>query len=348
MRGPRPAIPRPPRVSVRTLCAWCICPALISTSLLYAAASALPVPLGAALGPRRLDRDASVPKRDNDDVWAGSPGELSSFRAAEAGPPAAVPELASPFAALHRASTADLAPWDLRQTSVWPLPRYAARADSGNRLCFGGRDWFPLLRTGPLHRRRRGMQHAYLRTLRREVDRLRRVTLPSGGDSGSGAAIPLFLVWDASRDASAPLYPLAGSTSNADAAGHEAYRLTLASGADGTPAAAIASPTVFGAAHALRRLATLLADASNGCLPAGAAVVRDRPRFAHRGFLVDTAHHYQSLPRLRWTLDLMALLGFNGSPRASPALRYACVRTELPAPDSTTHPAGFRQPCTGI
>lgn len=68
---------------------------------------------------------------------------------------------------------------------------------------------------------------------------------------------------------------------------NEGYDITVWPGG-----AWIVGATVWGALHALKTLAQMVESDDAGCLhvPRTDIVVNDRPRFSHRGFLLDTAH----------------------------------------------------------
>ena len=82
----------------------------------------------------------------------------------------------------------------------------------------------------------------------------------------------------------------------------EAYVLRVAAGG-----ATLTADTVFGALRGLETF-TQLAEfsAHAGGAVARAAVVRDAPRFRHRGALVDTSRHFVGVPTLLSFLDAMA------------------------------------------
>ena len=82
----------------------------------------------------------------------------------------------------------------------------------------------------------------------------------------------------------------------------EAYVLRVAAGG-----ATLTADTVFGALRGLETFSQLAEfSAHAGGAVARVAVVRDAPRFRHRGALVDTSRHFVGVPTLLSFLDAMA------------------------------------------
>ncbi|WP_237055901.1 family 20 glycosylhydrolase [Marilutibacter chinensis] len=96
-----------------------------------------------------------------------------------------------------------------------------------------------------------------------------------------------------------------------DAASPEAY--TLEAGPDGVEVIAGDSAGLFYGAVTLWQLAT--ANAGDGDGPDGIAIaamrIDDAPRFGWRGFMLDSARHFQSVEEIRKLLDAMALHKLN-------------------------------------
>jgi hexosaminidase len=90
----------------------------------------------------------------------------------------------------------------------------------------------------------------------------------------------------------------------------ESYTLTVPAAGDATLRAA----TVYGALRGLETFSQLVVfDFGRARYHVGRVplVVTDSPRFAHRGFMVDTARHYQPLGMLKRLLDSMAFAKLN-------------------------------------
>jgi len=90
--------------------------------------------------------------------------------------------------------------------------------------------------------------------------------------------------------------------------GDEAYRLTV------TPAGIrIAAATDAGLVHGAMTLAQLLSPDSAFGKPVAvpALAIADAPRFRWRGYMADTARHFQSIDTLKKTIDQMAALKLN-------------------------------------
>ena len=82
----------------------------------------------------------------------------------------------------------------------------------------------------------------------------------------------------------------------------EAYELRVAAGG-----ATLTADTVFGALRGLETFSQLTEFSTHaGGAVTRAAVVRDAPRFRHRGALVDTSRHFVGVPTLLSFLDAMA------------------------------------------
>ena len=87
----------------------------------------------------------------------------------------------------------------------------------------------------------------------------------------------------------------------------ESYSLSLSEGG-GT----LTAPSVWGALRGLETFAQLVQwDGDRYVLCGLPLSVSDRPRFAWRGLLIDTARHYLPLPSLLAMLDAMAALKLN-------------------------------------
>ena len=89
---------------------------------------------------------------------------------------------------------------------------------------------------------------------------------------------------------------------------NESYTLTVDEAGAGTATAA----TVFGALHALASYAQLFEQQGNGLILRGLPwAIRDAPRFAHRGMLLDSARHFLPLDTLEAHIDAMASVKLN-------------------------------------
>eukprot|EP00179_Madagascaria_erythrocladioides_P004623 CAMPEP_0198312584 /NCGR_PEP_ID=MMETSP1450-20131203/3900_1 /TAXON_ID=753684 ORGANISM="Madagascaria erythrocladiodes, Strain CCMP3234" /NCGR_SAMPLE_ID=MMETSP1450 /ASSEMBLY_ACC=CAM_ASM_001115 /LENGTH=569 /DNA_ID=CAMNT_0044015535 /DNA_START=77 /DNA_END=1786 /DNA_ORIENTATION=- len=90
----------------------------------------------------------------------------------------------------------------------------------------------------------------------------------------------------------------------------ESYTLSVSATSG---AATLAATTVFGAVRGLETLAQLLVASADDATTFTARVctVRDAPRFAFRGFLVDTARHYLSMAVLEQHVDALAYAKMN-------------------------------------
>ena len=93
----------------------------------------------------------------------------------------------------------------------------------------------------------------------------------------------------------------AGRQSQDTAAGKAGERYTLESGAQGITVRAATEAGLFYGAATLAQLAT---GGSEGQVPA--MRIDDQPRFSWRGFMLDSARHFQSLDEIKQVLDAMA------------------------------------------
>eukprot|EP00045_Choanoeca_perplexa_P018020 m.274610 g.274610 ORF g.274610 m.274610 type:complete len:647 (+) comp17690_c0_seq3:36-1976(+) len=92
---------------------------------------------------------------------------------------------------------------------------------------------------------------------------------------------------------------------------NESYILTIP---DNGGMASITAPTVFGAMHGLETLSQLISfdfDAQSYKVAAAPWTINDKPRFAHREVLVDTARHFQALPALKAIVDSLVYAKIN-------------------------------------
>jgi hypothetical protein len=82
---------------------------------------------------------------------------------------------------------------------------------------------------------------------------------------------------------------------------HELLRLVTCLSCSTRRDAKVVAPTVYGAYHALQTLSQLITfdfDTKRYSVPFAPWFVTDAPRFSHREVLVDTARHWQPLPKL--------------------------------------------------
>nr|CAH8845398.1 unnamed protein product [Trichobilharzia regenti] len=68
---------------------------------------------------------------------------------------------------------------------------------------------------------------------------------------------------------------------------------------------------VWGALHALQSIIQLVHRGKSGSLLIYERIIKDAPRFMHRGFLVDTAKHYISVDEILKFIDAMAVVKMN-------------------------------------
>tara|TARA_B110000046_G_scaffold183074_1_gene218396 strand:+ start:69 stop:1001 length:933 start_codon:yes stop_codon:yes gene_type:complete len=87
-----------------------------------------------------------------------------------------------------------------------------------------------------------------------------------------------------------------------DARTDESYNLYVAA-----PRITISAPTVFGAMYALETLSQLVKAPRS----IAGTQIQDRPRFAYRGTMIDTARHFYSLTTLKMHIDAMAYAKLN-------------------------------------
>lgn len=91
----------------------------------------------------------------------------------------------------------------------------------------------------------------------------------------------------------------------------ESYRLEIPSNGS---AARVHAPTVYGAVHALQTFSQLCSydwRVKAVQIKETPWSIKDKPRFAHRGLLIDSARHYEPIRVLRQILDSMAAAKLN-------------------------------------
>jgi N-acetyl-beta-hexosaminidase len=84
----------------------------------------------------------------------------------------------------------------------------------------------------------------------------------------------------------------------------ESYTLDIPASANGQ--ISITAPTVYGAMHALETLSQLVTydfDTEGYAVAAVPWSIADAPRFPHRGLMVDTARHFETLSAIRGMID---------------------------------------------
>ena len=92
----------------------------------------------------------------------------------------------------------------------------------------------------------------------------------------------------------------------------ESYSLTIP--AEGNDEISIFAETYYGALHALETLSQLVYynfSSNTYYIPSTPWQIIDSPRFPHRGILVDTSRHYQTLPIIRRIIDSLAFSKYN-------------------------------------
>jgi hexosaminidase len=90
----------------------------------------------------------------------------------------------------------------------------------------------------------------------------------------------------------------------------ESYRLRMNS----DPLVILNAPTYYGVLHGLETLSQLIYfNFTTGTyfIPSTPWNIADSPRFSHRGILVDTSRHYQTLPIIRRIVDSLAFAKYN-------------------------------------
>jgi hexosaminidase len=76
----------------------------------------------------------------------------------------------------------------------------------------------------------------------------------------------------------------------------------------------ISSKTIYGAIRALESLSQLIFydyDSAHFLITCAPVIIKDSPRFMHRGILLDTGRHYQPVSALEKLLDAMSYVKFN-------------------------------------
>lgn len=110
----------------------------------------------------------------------------------------------------------------------------------------------------------------------------------------------------------------------------ESYTLSVPS--DSTSPIEISSATVYGTIRALESLSQLVFyDFDSHAYYVWPCTIADTPRFAHRGMLLDTARHYESIPNIRRTIDALSYAKYN-------VLHWHIVDTQSFPFESKTYP----------
>ena len=82
----------------------------------------------------------------------------------------------------------------------------------------------------------------------------------------------------------------------------ESYTLSI----DADGAAAITAATIYGVMHALETFSQLTIydfDAQQHTLPLAPWLIKDAPRYAHRGLMIDTARHFEPVATIKRMVD---------------------------------------------
>ena len=199
-------------------------------------------------------------------------------------------------------------PWPTRdRASVWPKPRTAALGDGSAALDpHAAADLF-ILESGCCAPLLQAAFERYRRYIFWTADALPHLRMRATGLRDSASPPELC---DAS---SAPSFGTLrvrignGTATPLQLGVDESYSLSLSEGG-GT----LTAPSVWGALRGLETFAQLVQwDGDRYVLCGLPLSVSDRPRFAWRGLLIDTARHYLPLPSLLAMLDAMAALKLN-------------------------------------
>lgn len=73
----------------------------------------------------------------------------------------------------------------------------------------------------------------------------------------------------------------------------------------------IQAKTVYGARHGLESVSQLIAASGDQLVIVSAVSVHDKPSYAHRGLLLDTARNYLPLSTIKRTVDAMSACKLN-------------------------------------
>lgn len=114
----------------------------------------------------------------------------------------------------------------------------------------------------------------------------------------------------------------------------ESYNLTIP--ADGKPAVIVAN-TVYGAFRGLETFSQIVVYSFNEeqyIIKAAPYSIFDEPNFKHRGILLDTARHFESVPTIKKFLDSMSYAKFN-------VLHWHIVDDEAAPIESRRYPTYF-------
>jgi hexosaminidase len=88
----------------------------------------------------------------------------------------------------------------------------------------------------------------------------------------------------------------------------ESYGVSIST----TGSCKLASSTVWGALHALETFTQLLIRESDGLkVPAVPINIADTPRYGHRGLMIDTARHFQSVDEIKRIIETLPISKFN-------------------------------------
>ena len=94
---------------------------------------------------------------------------------------------------------------------------------------------------------------------------------------------------------------------------NESYSLYIPDTAD-NPIIQLYAETYYGALHGLETLSQLIYfdfNTSSYFIPSTPWLIMDAPRYTHRGILVDTSRHYQTLPIIRRIIDSLTYAKYN-------------------------------------
>lgn len=111
----------------------------------------------------------------------------------------------------------------------------------------------------------------------------------------------------------------------------ESYSLVVSTTTE-NPSITITANTVYGALYGLETLSQLVFyDFDSHSYYVWPCEIQDAPRYAHRGMLLDTSRHYESIPNLKRVVDSLSYAKYN-------VLHWHVVDTQSFPFESTTAP----------
>eukprot|EP00939_MAST-03C_sp_MAST-3C-sp1_P002177 g2177.t1 len=199
---------------------------------------------------------------------------------------------------------------------VWPKPLQVSTGQDTASVVFS-KEFFKLTKVSPI------VEAAFVRYKDIAFPHIQASSQTSFGEEGNSASMVQSLLVDFHDDEAADEYPQLGV--------NESYTFSVSSTGD----AKISAQTVWGALRGLETFSQIVQfnfDTETYEISGIPLVVADEPRFSHRGLMIDSARHFETLAAIRSIIDSLPYAKMN-------TLHWHMVDTQSFPFESKTYPS---------